>query len=209
MNKRNLDPKEFKALFFIRNGIVYRGKSPSLRAIGEYLGFKSPRSAYVLVDRLIKKGYLEKTSLGNIRVIRDIDDRNNTEQVIELPLVGTAPCGLPMLAEENIEAMIPVSQKLARPGAQYFLLRALGDSMDQAGINDGDLMLVRQQPVAENGDRVVAFIDDSATIKEFRRENDKVMLVPRSSNSDHKSIILDGDFMVQGVVINTLPDPFK
>ncbi len=209
MNKNNLDPKEFKALFFIRNGIVYQGKSPSLRAIGEHLGFKSPRSAYVLVDRLIEKGYVGKTKLGNLRLIKDIDGRNNAEHVVELPLVGNAPCGLPLLAEENIEAWISISQRIAKPGAKYFLLRAIGNSMNLAGIKDGDLMLVRQQPVAENGDRVVALIDDSATIKEFHRKKDKIVLMPRSNDPNYKPIILDGDFMVQGVVINTLPDPLK
>ncbi len=119
------------------------------------------------------------------------------------------PCGLPLLAEENTEALIPVSQRIAKPGAQYFLLRAAGDSMDKAGINDGDILVVRQQPVAEEGQKIVALIGDSATVKEFRRRGDKVVLMPRSSNPVHQPIVLEGDFMVQGVVIATLPDIFN
>ncbi len=123
--------------------------------------------------------------------------------------MGTVPCGLPLLAEENTEAWIPVSQRLAKPGAQYFLLHAVGDSMDQRGIHEGDLLLVRQQPVAENGDRIVALLGEEATVKEFRREGGKIVLMPRSSNPVHKPIILDSDFMIQGVVVDTLPNPLE
>lgn len=209
MNTTSPDPKEFKGLFFIRDSIIYRGKTPSLRAISEHMGFKSPRSASLLIDRLIKKGYLERTPLGNLRLLKDIDGKVHTERVVELPLVGFVPCGLPLLAEENIEAWIPVSQRIAKPGAQYFLLRAMGDSMDRSGIKDGDLLIVRQQPVAENGDRVVALIGDSATVKEFQRKGDKVVLMPRSNNPVHQPIILSGDFMIQGVVVDTLTNPLE
>ena len=198
-----------KALFFIKDSISYRGRSPSYRDIKEHIGFSSPRSAYVLIDRLIAKGYLNKTPKGNLTLLKDINVNIQTERTVEIPLVGSAPCGLPLLAEENIEAMIPVSQRIARPGAGYFLLHAVGDSMDEAGINDGDLVLVRQQPVAEEGQRVVALIDDEATIKEFRRKNNKVVLTPRSSNPRHRPIILYQDFLIQGIVIDTLPNPLE
>lgn len=210
MYKEKLQPKEFKALFFIRNVLTYEQKFPSFRAIKEHLGFKSPRSAYVLVDRLIKKGYLEKTPRGNFKLLKDIDGKVQTERTVKIPLVGTAPCGLPLLAEENIEEMIPISQRLARPGARYFLLHAVGDSMNQVGIQDGDLALVRQQPVANEGERIVAVIDDSATIKEFHRKGGKIILMPRSSNPVHQSIIVpEENFIIQGVVIDTIPNPFN
>ena len=109
-----------------------------------------------------------------------------------------------ILAEENIEAMVPVSQILARPGAQYFLIRAVGSSMDQAGIKDGDLMLVRIQPVANNGDRVVALIGDEATIKEFQRKGDYVILIPHSSDKKIQPIIMSQDFLIQGIVIDVI-----
>ena len=115
-----------------------------------------------------------------------------------------APCGVPFLAEENIEAMVPVSQILARPGAQIFLIRAVGSSMDQAGIKDGDLMLVRIQPVANNGDRVVALIGDEATIKEFQRKGDYVILIPHSSDKKIQPIIMSQDFLIQGIVIDVI-----
>jgi len=204
--KPKLQPKDFRALMFIRDELRYRGKSPTLREIQAHLGFKSPRSAQLVVNRLIKNGFIERTVGKNLRILKDIDSHNQSERVITLPLVGTVPCGVPLLAQENVEAMIPVSQKLAKPGAQYFLLRAQGDSMNQAGIEDGDLLLVRQQPVANYGEQVVALIGDEATVKEFNRKNDKVVLRPRSNNPKHQPIILDEDFMIQGVVIDILPN---
>src|SRR5206468_2058202 len=103
-------------------------------------------------------------------------------RTVDVPLVGSVACGTPLLAVENFEAHVAVSKSLARPGSKYFLLRAKGDSMDRAGIEDGDLVLVRQQSHAENGDGVVALIDDDATIKAFHREKGVVVLRPRSNN---------------------------
>lgn len=205
MTPTKLEPKEFKGLFFIRDSLRYRGRTPTLQAISDHLDFKSRRSAALLIERLIKKGYLARMPSGNLRVLQEPAGAAQSERTIELPLVGSAPCGAPFLAEENVETTISVSQKIARPGATYFLLHAIGDSMDRAGINDGDLVIVRQQPVAENGDQVVALIDDEATIKELSRRDDKVVLMPRSNNPRHKPIILDRDFMVQGVVVGTVP----
>lgn len=208
MNTPKLTAKELKALYFIKDEIDYRGRSPSYRQIKEHIGFGSPRSAYVLVDRLIEKGFLNKTPKGSFTIAKAFGDERS-ERTVPIPLVGSAPCGLPLLAEENIEVMIPVSQRIARPGARYFLLRAIGNSMDQAGIDNGDLVLVRQQPIANEGERIVALIDDEATIKEFHHKGTKVVLKPRSSNPQHQPIILDQEFMIQGVVIDTIPNPLE
>jgi repressor LexA len=129
---------------------------------------------------------------------------NDSEQTVEVPVVGRAACGMPMLAEENIEQMIPVSKKIAYPPYKYYMLRAKGDSMNEANINDGDLVLVRQQATARHGDVVVALIDDEATIKEYTSTGSAVVLKPHSSNPLHKPIILMRDFMVQGVVVTTV-----
>jgi SOS regulatory protein LexA len=129
---------------------------------------------------------------------------NDSEQTVEVPVVGRAACGMPMLAEENIEQMIPVSKKIAYPPYKYYMLRAKGDSMNEAGINDNDLVLVRQQATARHGDVVVALIDDEATIKEYTSTGSAVVLKPHSSNPVHKPIILMRDFMVQGVVVTTV-----
>jgi repressor LexA len=207
MSSLGLKPKDIKGLQFIRSFVQYRGRTPSLREIAEHLTYKSPRSAALLVGRLVKQGYLDRSPMGNLRLIKDARQGPGTGELVELPLVGGVPCGLPMLAEENTEAWIAVSQQLAKPGAQYFLLRAVGNSMDQRGIHDGDLLLVRRQPVADNGDRVVALLGNEATVKEFRRKDGKILLLPRSSNPKHKPIVMETDFMIQGVVIDTLPNP--
>lgn len=202
-----LKPVQRKALSFIRNRIVHGGPAPSVRELAAELGFSSARSAAVVIERLIELGYVKRRaddrSLQLLKMPEDPKDRAST---IEVALVGSAACGTPLLAEENVEAMIPVSTRLARPPARYFLLRANGDSMTEAGIDDRALVLVRQQATAEDGDVVVALIDDEATIKELRRSANAAVLMPRSKNKSHKPIVLSRDFRVQGVVIATLPD---
>lgn len=94
---------------------------------------------------------------------------------------------------------------MAKKGSTYFLLRASGDSMDEAGINSGDLLLIRQQDSAENGDKVVALINDEATVKVFEKTRDAVILRPKSKNKNHKPIILTDNCMIQGVVVAVLP----
>ena len=141
---------------------------------------------------------------GGLHIIEDAAESFDSEETVKVPVVGSAACGAPMLAEENIEEMMPVSRKLASPPHKYYMLRAKGDSMNQAGINDGDLVLVRQQSAARHGDIVVALIDGEATIKEFNTTGSSVVLRPRSTNPVHKPIILTRDFMVQGVVVTTI-----
>lgn len=124
----------------------------------------------------------------------------NINDTIEIPLLGSVSCGLPMFAEENIEAQIPVSTKLIRKSDNYFLLKAFGDSMNKKGINSGDLLLIRQQQVAVDKDLVLALVDDDATVKEFINNGDTIVLKPHSTNAKHQPIILTSDFKIQGIV---------
>ncbi len=206
MDNNPLTPKELKAIRQIRNWFSHRGQAPSIRELMATLGYKSPRSAQDVVANLIEKGYLKKTEVGSIKIIKDYESSSTHAQTINVPLVGMVACGAPIFAEENIEAMIPVSTSLAKTSAKYFILHAVGDSMDLAGINDGDLVLVQQQETAENGKNVVALIDDSATIKEFYKINGVVVLRPKSSNTNHQPIILTEDFRIQGVVVAVIPN---
>lgn len=123
-----------------------------------------------------------------------------TEEMVNVPILGTASCGKPILAIEDKEGDIPISAKLLKKGEHYFMLRASGSSMNKANINDGDLVLIRQQQIAEFGQNVVALIDGEATIKEFHRKDDLVILNPNSTDKTHQPIILTGDFKIQGVV---------
>lgn len=123
---------------------------------------------------------------------------------VNVPLVGMVACGSPMVAEENKEADIKVSANYINPAYTYYFLRAKGDSMNAKGINDGDLVLIRQQPTARDGDSVVALIDDDATIKEYHITENSVVLKPCSTNPKHQPIVLNREFMIQGVVVTVI-----
>ena len=205
MAKNPLSPKELEAVRHIRNALMHRGQPPSVRELQAMLGYRSPRSAAEILEQLQRKRVVRRRADGKLQLIHDAEDERQHARTVDVPIVGSAPCGTPLLAEENIDSMIPVSVRLARPPHGYFLIRAVGDSMNEAGINDHDIVLVRQQVTAENGDRVVALIDGEATIKEFHRGSDVVILRPKSSNRDHKPILLTEDFQIQGVVVSAIP----
>jgi repressor LexA len=206
MNKE-LKSNELEALRCMRNRLVHQGQFPSVRELMSALGYKSPRSAALIIDALIKKGFLNKKPNGELQLTKQENSGSEyNARTVDVPLVGTVACGLPIIAEENIEAFYPMSLDLLQSGSRYFLLRAKGDSMDQGGINNGDFVLVRQQAFAENGAIVVALINDEATIKEFHRTKNSVILKPKSSNMQHVPIILTADFKIQGVVIKTIPN---
>lgn len=198
--------KELEAIRYIRNFLMHRGHMPSIRKIGRELGYRSPRSASMIVEKLLEKGALQKKNDGSLRFIDAVLNNEFRAQTVTVPLVGTIACGIPTLAEENIEAMIPVSVKLAKPWYKHFLLRAEGDSMNDKGINDGNLLLIRQQETANDGDVVVALIDDFATVKEFHRSGNAIVLRPRSTNKSHQPILLDRDFKIQGIVVAVIPE---
>lgn len=183
------------------------GRTPSVRNIQDELGYKSPRSVSLILERLIQLGIIDKDNEGRIRLAKfDIYDEGiENARTINIPLVGTVACGLPIFAEENIEAEIPVSTKLINITNKYFLLKAQGDSMNLSGINDGDLVLIKQQFSAEDGNQVVALIDDEATIKVFQRKDDIIVLKPNSTNKIHQPIILTSDFRIQGIVVTVIP----
>ena len=197
--------KETLALREIRNSIINFGRCPSLRDLMNTLGYRSPRSASLLVNKLISKGVLRRNSSGSLQMARDFDDKANIK-TIDVPLLGSVPCGTPILTEENIQAGFPVSIKLARPPHKYFLLRAKGDSMNKKGIDEGNFVLVKQQSTAENGETIVALVDNEVTIKEYSASRHTVVLRPRSTNKIHKPIVAMRDFQVQGVVVTVIPN---
>ena len=205
MKTVTLSGKENIALKEIRNSLINYGKCPSLRDLMKTLGYRSPRSASLLVNKLISKGILRRNSSGTLQIIRDFEDKGNM-QTIDVPLLGTAPCGMPIFVEENIQAKFPVSTKLARPPHKYYLVRAKGDSMNKKGIEDGNIILIRKQQMVENGDIIVALVDNEVTIKEYSVSSHAVVLKPRSTNKEHKPIVAVNDFQVQGVVVTVIPN---
>lgn len=125
-------------------------------------------------------------------------------ETVSVPLVGSAPCGNPILSEENIEEYIDVEKKKIRAGYEYFILRAEGDSMNLAGINNGDLVLCRQQLKADTGDRVVALLGDNVTIKYYDKKDGRRILLPKSTNKKHKPINPEEGDSVLGIVQEVL-----
>jgi repressor LexA len=183
-----LTSKEQIVLQKIREYLAHEQKI-TVRALQEDLGYASPRSISVLLAALIDKGWIYRDSQDQIRISPDY--RSESYDVQMVPLIGAIACGMPIFAEENIETQIPISSKFVTGGSTYFFLRAQGDSMNQKGIQDGDLVLVRQTNYPENGKIVVALINDEATLKEFHMDQSTIYLIPHSDNPRHKPIILD------------------
>jgi repressor LexA len=144
-------------------------------------------------------------NIGNTQEVKQILNKKvaspYASEMVAVPLLGSAPCGNPFFAEENTDEMIMVDKSKLKPGTRYFIVRASGDSMDQAGINDGDLVLCRYGEKGETGDRVVALIGgENVTIKYYDKKDGRRILLPKSSNPEHKPILPDEGDSVQGVV---------
>lgn len=200
-----LKPIEAKALKLIRNSVAHRGMPPSIRELSTQLNYQSSNSATRIIDRLVRTGYIKKRPSGRIQLVEMIESGNSAARTVDVPIVGVAPCGAPLLAEENIEGYISVSTNLAKPGHRYFILRTVGDSMDKV-IPEDSFVLVKQQPAADhNGQNVVALIDDEATIKSIHKKGGSIFLVPQSKNNAHQPILMENDFLIQGVVEKVLP----
>jgi len=160
------------------------------------------------LDDLYKIAEILGVEARQLLILQDeqVEDLPHSDgDVTKVPVVGKVSCGMPIYAEENIATYISISKDIAKPNNTYFILYAEGDSMNEAGINNGDMVLIKQQASANDGDRVVALIDDEATIKVFHKRNNMIILKPKSSNKQHQPIILTSDFRIQGVVADVIP----
>ena len=171
-----------------------------------HLGMNSPRTASVLIDLLIDKGYFERDSqTKKLRLIKEAPTGVQRAVTVNVPLLGHVAAGMPILAEENIDTILSIDEALLpRKRATYYALRVHGDSMNESGINDGDIAIVEQTDTAREKQMVVALIDEEATIKHIHFDSDKVVLMPNSSNPKNQPIVLRRDFQIQGVVVNRL-----
>jgi repressor LexA len=183
-----LTTKEQLVLQKVKDFLAH-GEKLTIRALQTALDYASPRSVSVLLDQIIQKGWIYRDARDQIQLSPSITEESASVRYI--PLIGAIACGMPIFATENIETEIPVSTKIVSTTKKYFFLRAEGDSMNLKGIEDGDLVLIEQTNVAENGKIVVALINDEATLKEFQVRAENVFLIPHSSNPTHKPIILD------------------
>ena len=198
-----LTQPDLKALAFIKKTFRLTGEAPSMEQIRVALEYKSKRSAWLIVHKLAKH---ELIKYDNAQITLLGDHTEVGESTVPVPLIGSVAAGAPSLAEQRNEGVVRISTQIAKPGRMYFLLRADGNSMDQAGIQDGDLMLIRQEVTAREGEIVVALIDDEATVKFFERQGDHYLLRPKSSDPKHKPIIVHADLRIQGVFVTVIPD---
>jgi len=159
------------------------------------LGLASPRGAAFLLEALERKGYVERESTP--RGIRLVD-----RDVVDLPLITDVASGTPLLAEENIEEYMPVSKRLVGGDTRSFLLRIRGDSMSGDHILDGDLVIVRTQPTAENGQIVVALLEDEATVRRFHATENGIRLEP--SNPQYPVLHVTNSLLIKGIVIGVI-----
>lgn len=188
--------KQQQIFNFIKDFIDEKGTAPSVREIGEAVDLKSSSTVQYHIMALIDAGYLEKGEANQKRTLKLAKKGSNTYHV---PLLGTVTAGKPILAVESIEDYIPVS--INSKGKELFALRVKGDSMINAAICDGDIVIVERTPYAENGDIVVALIEDEATVKRFYAENGHFRLQPENEN--YEPIIVD-ELAVLGKIISLI-----
>jgi repressor LexA len=201
--KRELTARQRQILDFIRADIHRRGFPPSVREIGEAVGLSSSSTVHSHLAALESKGLIRRDP-SKPRALEVLDYRDHEravdyEGVQAVPLVGQVAAGAPILAAENIEATLPLPASFA--GEETFVLRVKGESMIEAGILDGDFVVVRQQSTASNGDIVVAMIDEEATVKRFYRESDRVRLQPENPTMDPIYADQHVDFAILGKVV--------
>lgn len=192
--------KQEEILNFIKDQILKKGYPPAVREICEAVHLKSTSSVHAHLESLEEKGYIRKDPTKP-RAIEILDDEFNLarREVINVPIVGTVTCGEPILAEQNIQGYFPIPPEyLHANGKNTFMLKVKGDSMINAGIFDGDQVLVRQQSSASNGDIVVALVEDSATVKTFYKEDGYYRLQPE--NDSMEPILVHDNLKILGKV---------
>lgn len=179
-----ISDKQKEILEYIKSEILNRGYPPAVRDICEAVHLKSTSSVHSHLETLEKNGYIRRDPTKP-RAIEIIDDTFNLvrREVVNVPLLGRVAAGQPLLAVENIETYFPIPSEYV-PNEETFMLRVTGESMVNAGIFDGDNILVQRQSTAGNGDMVVALIDDSATVKTFYKEDGHYRLQPENDSME-------------------------
>ena len=197
----NITDNQRKILEFINKEVKEKGYPPSVREICRAVGFKSTSTVHTYLQRLKKEGLIQKDPLKTraIRVVAKNDDIADFkvketfpygEKMRDVPIIGKVTAGEPILAVENIEDYFPLPEEMVQDN-EVFMLKVKGDSMINAGILDGDYVIVKQQNWAENRDIVVALINDEATVKRYYWEKDSIRLQPENPNME--PIIVKGN----------------
>ncbi len=184
MAKGKITEKQRIILQYIKEEILSRGYPPSVREICNAVGLKSTSSVHAHLETLEKNGYIHRDPTKPRAIeITDSDFNLTRREISSLPIIGTVAAGTPILAQENIEDYFPVPTEFV-PNSDAFVLKIKGESMINAGILDGDLIFVEQTNTAENGEIIVALVEDSATVKTFYKEEDHIRLQPENDSME-------------------------
>ncbi len=192
MKKFELNERLNEVYNFTIEFIQANGYAPSVREICSKLNIKSTATAYSYLEKLKSKGLLEKSPLKK----RALVPTSKANGFISVPIIGTIRAGAPIFAVENLDGYCPLPEEFAGKGTE-FALRVQGDSMINAGIYNNDIIIVNQQPTAENGEIVVALVEDSATVKRFYHKNGKVILHPEN---DYMEDMVFDNVTILGIV---------
>jgi repressor LexA len=197
---KGLTLKQQRVLDVIRSSMRHCGQPPTVREIGREIGVQSSCTVQRHLDALERKGFISR----NRYKYRSIELTDSPippfVRAVNVPVLGQIAAGTPILAEEHIEDTFPLPMDVVNEGDDVFMLRVKGDSMINAGIFDGDLVAVRQQPNAANGDIVAAMIEDEATVKRFYKEKNHVRLV--AENPAYEPIITDNCQILGKVILS-------
>ena len=197
MAQGKISKKQLEILEYIKSQILERGFPPAVREICEAVNLKSTSSVHSHLETLEKNGYIRRDPTKP-RAIEILDDSFNLtrREMVNVPIVGQVAAGEPILAQENIENYFPIPTEFM-PNNQTFLLKVKGESMINAGILDGDMVLVEQASTASNGDMVVALIEDGATVKTCYKEEGIFRLQPENDSTEP---IMDSEDFILGNV---------
>ena len=199
MSKGKITKKQEEILEYIKSQILKRGFPPAVREICDAVNLKSTSSVHSHLETLEKNGYIRRDPTKP-RAIEILDDAFNLtrREMIQVPIVGRVAAGEPLLAQENIEDYYPVPIEFVSHNNELFMLEVHGESMINAGILDGDYVIVEQQNTASNGDMVVALIEDGATVKTFYKEEGFIRLQPEN---DYMEPFILQDVVILGKVV--------
>ena len=208
MSKGNISKKQEEILEYIKSQILQRGFPPAVREICDAVNLKSTSSVHSHLETLEKNGYIRRDPTKP-RAIEILDDSFNLtrREMVQIPIVGHVAAGEPVLAQENIEDYYPVPTEYISSNKELFMLKVQGESMINAGILDGDYVIVEKQATAENGDMVVALIDDGATVKTFYREEGVIRLQPENDAMEPfilEDVTILGKLLVEASQIEVL-----
>ena len=197
MEYGRISDKQREILEYMKQEILNKGYPPTVRELCDAVHLKSTSSIHSHLETLEKNGYIRRDP-SKPRAIEIVDDNFNLtrREVVNVPIVGSIAAGQPLLAIQNIDNYFPIPAEYM-PNQSTFMLKVKGESMINAGIFDGDVILVKQQSTAKNGEMVAALVDDSATVKTFYKEDGHIRLQPENDNMEP---IIVPDCQILGVV---------